>query len=84
MAKTKGLVSKKEAKLRAEYQSYLKGKKWGTATKTAKESHKEADTYYQWKKKKTEPKKKDKAPNYGSLARRQAAEKKAYKEATGR
>ena len=79
MAKTKGIVSKDEQKLRDEYQTYLKGKKWGTKTMSAKEGHKSAETYYNWKKKKTA-----KAPNYSSLARRQSAEAKSYKDATGR
>ena len=84
MAK-KGIVSKKEQQYRDAYQAYLRGKRWGTATKSAKESLKEADSYYVWKKKQMGKSKKPKSKGpIAAIKDRRAAERKTYKEATGR
>jgi len=80
MGKQKGMVSDKEKELRAEYQDYLRNKRWG-----GKEEYKKAKPYAVWKKDKLNPVKPPK--RYGALSAvktRRSARNKAYEEATGR
>ena len=85
MAK-KHLVSKKEQKLREEYQSYLDKKQTSRPQGTTrKASLKTAKTYYQWKQEKAQGS--EKAPKYGAIAaikKRREEERKSYEKATGR
>jgi hypothetical protein len=77
MPKQKGIVGKKEQKLRGEYADYLRGEKWG-----GKEAHKKAKSYYNWKQDKLKPKAKAKAKDQvHSMARRRKVQSETLKRA---